>query len=163
MTGRPQRESPKQTCRLCIGEDVFQALGPLIKTSEHEFSSLSQLVETIIFLSEHIYIAEPDDSFAIGLAELKSRRVVAQIEDRALMESRFIHVTLDEKAIGFLDLLIEKYPMLFKTRSECAELLFLDILQSCTTPKELRYMINRLVDVLGLHPTHAASTRQAVI
>lgn len=160
MTGRPQRESPKQTSRLCICEDTYQAIKPLMKTSVHEFASLSQLIETIIFLSEHIYIAESEDEFAIGIAKLRLRRTVNQIKDRALLATRFIHVTLDEKAIAFLDLLVEKYPMLFRTRSDAVELLLLDIASACTTEKAVRYYANRLLDVLEMHPTHASLSKR---
>lgn len=161
MTGRPQRENPKQTCRLCVSDDVYREIAALQKTSEHQFASFSQLVETIIFLSEHIYIAESDDAFAIGLVKLKARRIIEQIEDPALGASRYIHVTLDEKAIAFLDLLIERYPMLFRTRSDAAELLLLNIADACATPKEVRYYVNRLVDVLSMHPTHASSAQKS--
>lgn len=155
MTGRPQRESPKQTCRLAIGEDVHGSILPLLKSDEVEFASLSQLVETILFLSEHIYVAEPDDAFVIGLAKQKSQRVIAQIEDPSLCAFRHIHVTLDEKAIAFMDLLVRKYPMLFRTRSDVAELLLLNIGSACTGPSEVRYYANRLAEVLSMHPVHA--------
>lgn len=159
MTGRPQRNNPKQTCRLSVCDDVCQAIVPLQRTKEHQFASFSQLVETIIFLSEHIYITEADNAFAIGLAKLKARRIIEQIEDPALMASHYIHVTLDEQAIAFLDLLIEKYPMIFRTRSDVAELLLLNIADACTTPKEIRYYVNRLTDVLSMHPTHASAQK----
>lgn len=155
MTGRPQREQPKQTCRLAVGEDVLRSIKPLLKTDGVEFASLSQLVETILFLSEHIYVAEPDDAFVIGLARQKSDRVIAQIEDPALCAFKYIHVTLDEKAIAFMDLLIRKYPMLFRTRSDAAELLLLNVGNACSGPNETRYYANRLAEVLRMHPTHS--------
>ena len=74
MTGRPQREEPKETIRLTIGKDVYASMLPLLKNDTVTFASMSQLVETIIFLSEHIYIAEPDDSFVIGLAGIRGRQ-----------------------------------------------------------------------------------------
>lgn len=160
MTGRPQREKPKQTCRLAIGKDVYASILPLYRTKEHEFSSLSQLVETIIFLSEHIYIAEPDNSYVIGLAKLQSKRIIEQIENPELLAFRYIHVTLDEQAIAFVDLLVEKYPMLVKTRSEAVELLLLSIGADSITPKEIRYYANRLADVLSMHPTRAGSAQK---
>lgn len=159
MTGRPQRESPKQTCRLSIGEDTYRSILPLLKTERCSFASLSQLVETIVFLSEHICAAEPDRAFAIKLAKLKSKRIIEQIENPELLASRFIHVTLDEQAIAFIDLLVERYPMLFRTRSDAVELLLLNIGGSCVTSKDVLYFANRLADVLSLHPTRSASER----
>lgn len=156
MTGRPQRDNPKQTCRLCINEDVYRSTRELLKAAHPEFGSLSQLVETIIFLSEHIYITEPDNSFAVDLAKLQSRHVIEQIEGRTTTSTRYIHVSLDEKAIAFIDLLIEKYPMLSKTRSDVTELLLLNITKACRTEKELRYYVSRLSDVLSMHPTNAS-------
>lgn len=76
MTGRPQREEPKETIRLTIGKDVYASMLPLLKNDTVTFASMSQLVETIIFLSEHIYIAEPDDSFVIGLAGIRADRII---------------------------------------------------------------------------------------
>lgn len=67
MTGRPQREKPKETIRAAVSEDIYASVLPLLKNDTLTFASVSQLVETIIFLSEHIYVAEPDDSFVIGL------------------------------------------------------------------------------------------------
>lgn len=159
MTGRPQRENPKQTCRLSIGEDTYRSVVPLLKTERCSFASLSQLVETIVFLSEHICVAEPADAFAIKLAKLKGQRVIDQIENPELLTSRFIHVTLDEQAIVFIDSLVERYPMLFRTRSDVVELLLLNVGSSCTTSKDVLYFANRLADVLSLHPTRSASER----
>lgn len=155
MTGRPQRENPKQTCRLAIGEDVYRGIRPLLKTSELTFASLSQLVETILFLSEHIYVAEAENALALSLARQKAERTIEQIENPELCDFRYIHVTLDEKAIAFMDTLVRAYPMLFKTRSDVAELLLLNIGNACTGPNEIRYYANRLAEVLRMHPVHS--------
>lgn len=154
MTGRPQREVPKETVRADITEDTYVSVLPLLRNDIVSFASVSQLVETIVFLSEHIYVAEPDDSFVVNLAKLKARRTIEQIRNPDLMKSRFIHVTLDVDAIGFLDLLVRKYPMLFRRRSDVLELLLLNVGSECDSPKGMRYYANRLSDVLLMHPTH---------
>ena len=152
MTGRPQREEPKETIRLTIGKDVYASMLPLLKNDTVTFASMSQLVETMIFLSEHIYIAEPDDSFVIGLAGIRADRIIEQIGDPALTTTRHVHVSLDVQAIGFLDLLVRKYHMLFKNRSDVVELLLLNIAGECGTPSGIRYYASRLAEVLDLHP-----------
>lgn len=152
MTGRPQREKPKKTIRAAVSEDVYASVLPLLKNDTMNFASVSQLVETIIFLSEHIYIAEPDNGFVIGLARLRANRVIAQIKDPKLTASRYIHVTLDVDAVEFLDLLVRKYNMLFKNRSDVVELLLLNVGEECGTPDGIRYFANRLAEVLSLHP-----------
>ena len=152
MTGRPQREKPKETIRAAVSEDVYASVLPLLKNDTMNFASVSQLVETIIFLSEHIYIAEPVNGFVIGLARLRTNRVIAQIKDPKLTASRYVHVTLDVDAVEFLDLLVRKYNMLFKNRSDVVELLLLNIGEECGTPDGIRYFANRLAEVLSLHP-----------
>lgn len=154
MTGRPQREKPKETIRAAVSEDIYASVLPLLKNDTLTFASVSQLVETIIFLSEHIYVAEPDDSFVIGLVRLRADRVIDQIWNPQLMASRYIHVTLDVDAVGFLDLLVRKYPMLFRNRSEVIELLLLNIGEECGTSNGTRYYASRLAEVLSLHPVH---------
>lgn len=154
MSGRPQREEPKETIRAAVSEDVFASVLPLLKNDTMTFASVSQLVETIIFLSEHVYIAEPDDSFVVGLAKLRANRIVAQVKDPDLMASRYIHVTLDVSAVGFLDLLVRKYSMLFKSRSDVIELLLLNVGKECGTASGIRYYANRLAEVLSLHPVY---------
>lgn len=153
MTGRPQREMPKETVRVAVGDDVYASILPLLNNDKHPFASVSQLVETIIFLSQHIYAAEPDNGFAIDLAKLKSKHVIAQIRDPELARERFLHVTLDVDAVKFIDLLVGKYHMLFRNRSEAVELMLLNVGKSCNTPKGVRYYANRLNEVLGLHPS----------
>ena len=152
MSGRPQREEPKETIRAAVSEDTYASILPLLKNDTMAFASVSQLVETIIFLSEHIYVAEPDDGFVIGLAKLQASRVVAQIKDPSLMASRYIHVTLDVSAVDFLDLLVRKYSMLFRRRSDVIELLLLNVGEECATASGTRYYANRLAEVLSLHP-----------
>lgn len=153
MTGKPQREMPKETIRVAVGEDVYASVLPLLKNDTLTFASVSQLVETIVFLSEHIYVAEVDDSFVIGLVKLRANRTIAQSRDPRLTASRYIHVTLDVGAVEFLDLLVRKYHTLFRNRSDVMELLLLNIGQECDTPSGIRYYANRLAEVLSLHPT----------
>ena len=160
MTGRPQREEPKETVRIAVSEDVYASVLPLLKNDTIAFASVSQLVETIIFLSEHIYVAEPDDSFVIGLAKLRANRTIAQIKNPALTASRYIHVTLDVSAVEFLDLLVRKYHMLFRNRSDVVELLLLNIGEECATPDGIRYYANRLAEVLSLHPVHERQSKR---
>lgn len=154
MTGKPQRERPKETIRVAVGEDVYASVLPLLKNDTLTFASVSQLVETIVFLSEHIYVAEADDSFVIELVKLRANRTIAQIRDPRLTESRYIHVTLDVDAVRFLDLLVQKYPTLFRNRSDVMELLLLNVGRGCDGPNGVRYYANRLAEVLSLHPVH---------
>lgn len=153
MSGRPQREMPKVTVRVAVGEDVRLSVRPLLKADGVTFASFSQLVETIIFLSQHIYAAEPDNGFAIELAKLRAQRTIAQIKDPELNRERFLHVTLDVDAVAFIDMLVSRYHMLFKNRSEAVELMLLNVGSACDTPKGIRYYANRLSEVLSLHPS----------
>ena len=153
MTGRPLREKPKETVRVAVSQDVRTSILPLLKNELVDFASFSELVETIMFLSEHIYTIEPDNSFVIKLEKIRHKRVLAQIKDHELMRSRFIHVTLDVQAVGFLDLLVRKYPMLFRNRSDVMELLLANVGSECAATKGVRYYANRLAEVKGMHPT----------
>lgn len=157
MTGRPQRELPKEIIRLTIFENVYWSLRSLYKNDSVKFTSMSQLVETIIFLSEHIYAIEPENGFILGLAKLRANQVVEQIKDPELHRSRFLHVSIDAQAIAFVDMLVSKYPMLFKNRSDVVDLLLWNVGRECDTEKGIRYYANRLSDVLLLHPTRKKS------
>ena len=91
-------------------------------------------------------------TFVIGLAGIRADRIIEQIGDPALTTTRHVHVSLDVQAIGFLDLLVRKYHMLFKNRSDVVELLLLNIAGECGTPSGIRYYASRLAEVLDLHP-----------
>lgn len=160
MTGRPQREKPKETIRAVIGNDVYISLLPILRNKTKRFYSMSQLVETIVFLSEHVYIVEPDDGFVIGLAKLRHERILAQIGDPYLTRQKCMHVTLDERAVDFLDLLVSKYHMLFKNRSEALELVLYNVSNACRTQKELDYYVDRLIEVMRQHPARRQQAGQ---
>lgn len=155
MTGKPQRELPKETIRLAITKRVWFSLRPLLKSDAAEFASMSQLVETIVFLSEHIYAVEPDNGFVLSLARLHADQVIAQIKDPDLFDSRYMHVSMDVHAIEFIDMLVDKYPMLFRRRSDVMELLLWNVGSECDDPNGVRYYANRLAEVQTLHPTRA--------
>lgn len=155
MTGRPQRDLPKETIRLVISKRTWFSLRPLLKSDAVEFSSMSQLVETIVFLSEHIYAVEPDNGFVLSLARLHADQVIAQIKDPSLYDSRYMHVSMDVHAIEFVDMLVERYPMLFRRRSDVMELLLWSVGRECDDPNGVRYYANRLAEVQSLHPTRA--------
>lgn len=160
MTGRPQRELPKETIRLSLNEHVQASLRPLMKNEIVWFASLSQLIETILFLSEHIYIVEPDDGFVLSLARVRADQLIAQVKNPELYGSHFVHVTLDAQTIRFVDMLIGKYPMLFKRRSDTIELLLWNIGRECSTPKDVKYYASRLAEVLTMHPTRIDRRRK---
>ncbi len=153
MTGKPQRDTPKENIRVLIDEDVYEGILPLLNNDRMVFASMSQLVETILFLSEHIYAEEPDDGFAVELAKIKARRAIAQIEAFGEAGTRHLHLTLDARAVSFLNMLARTYRMLFRNRRDALEVLLLNIGMLCKTPQGIRYCANRLYDVLDLHPT----------
>lgn len=152
MTGKPQREVAKKPVQIRIDESVYASVLPLLKSGRARFSSLSQLFETIVFLSEHIYIEEPDDGFIIQIAELKLDRIIDQIRGRAQRDKRPLHIVLDVRALSFVDMLIERYRLIFRNRSETFELLLYNIGTACDSPADASYFGNRLADVLELHP-----------
>lgn len=153
MTGKPQRGAAKKPVQIRIDESVYASVLPLLKSGRARFSSLSQLFEAIIFLSEHIYIEEPDDGFIIQIAELKLNRIIDQIKDHAQRDKRPVHVTLDVRALSFVDMLVMRYRSIFRNRSETLELLLCNIGTVCDSPAGTSYFGNRLADVLELHPT----------
>lgn len=153
MAGKPQREVAKRPIQIQVDEGVYASVLPLLKSGRARFSSLSQLFETIVFLSERIYIEEPDDGFIVHIAELKLSRIVRRIRCRAQGDKRPVHITLDVHALSFVDMLVKKYRSIFRNRSEALELLLCNIGEACDSPADASYFGNRLADILELHPT----------
>lgn len=161
MVGRPQRDQPKENLRLIISERVYASMRPLYRNGVVSFGSRSRLVETIVFLSEHIYAVEPDNGFVLDLARLHADQVIEQIKNPELFDSCCLHVSLDRQAVAFIDMLVAKYPMLFSSRSEVVELLLWNIGRECNTEKGVRYYVNRLEEVMAMHPTRVDRRKKA--
>lgn len=152
MAGRPRRERAKITMQAVVSRDAYRAVQPLLLSSNSQIKSFSSLFETIVFLSEHMYIVEPDDGFISGLIDLKAKRLIKQLGNPYLIEHRRIHVTVDNEAFDFICMLKMRYPKLFSSRSDVADLLLLNIGRNCTSPTDLDYYCRRLNEVLSLHP-----------
>ena len=152
MAGKPRRKRPKVDLQVFVEERDYSAVLPLIDCSQCKFTSFSQLLETIIFLSQHMYIEEPDDSFVAKLFELKSARALACLKNKMNSNLRRVHATIDRDALRFIDMLVSRYRMLFSSRSEVVGLLLGNIGKECTSLEDIHYYCNRLLEVLLLHP-----------
>jgi hypothetical protein len=154
MTGKPRRTSAKRDVHIAIHNDIFKSVQPLLKEQDSGIESFSNLVETIIFLSFHMYTEEPDNGFIARLAKLKTSNALRYIEHRSSDTIHHVHMTLDIEAIAFLDMLVARYGILFESRSAALDLLLCNIGNGCTTPDEIHYYSNRLNEVLRLHPKY---------
>lgn len=161
MAGKPHREHAKKAIQLVIQNESYARVQPLRKAAADVSPSFSQLFEGIVFLSEHIYIQEPDNGFLMQLLELKTALVVQELHVEGKRQSRRIHVTIDERACSFLDMVVRRYHTCFMSRSEFADLLLLNIGVGCTDQEAVQYYANRLREVRRLHPIRIKGARQA--
>lgn len=154
MTGRPRRLHAKRDVHIHIHDDIYLSIQPLLADGSCAIESFSSLVETIIFLSLHMYAEEQRNGFVVRLAELKTQKTLEYIEQRDSNTTRCVHMTLDTEALDFLDMLTMRYSALFESRSMTLDLLLCNIGNGCDTSDGVRYYGNRLNEVLKLHPKH---------
>lgn len=154
VTGRPRRTHTKIAVQLRISKESYLSVQKLIDTQVKGLASFSGLFETIVFLSEHMYIEEPDNGFVASLVTLKTKRLLEQLKLSERIVFRGVHVTIDRGAYEFIGMLKSRYGECFSSRSDVADLLLLNIGRSCSTSHEVRYYSRRLNEVLLLHPFH---------
>lgn len=152
MSGTPHRTKAKKQVQARLSQDVYESIVGLLDDSGGLFTSFSQLVETIIFLSAHMYIEEPDNGYVKALAKLMSERTLDRIEKGHPDPEKHVHMTIDIEALGFIDMLVARYPMVANNRSVAINLILFNIGRTCNTKEDRRYYTNRLQDVLSLHP-----------
>lgn len=156
MTGKPRRERAKTTMQALVSHEAYRAVQPLLLTCNSQIKSFSSLFETIVFLSEHMYIAEPNNGFISELVQLKAQRSIDQLKAPGKQDWKRIHVTIDNDAYNFIGMLKTRYGMVFSSRSEIADLLLQNIGRNCITPSDLEYYCRRLNEVLYLHPVRSS-------
>ena len=159
MTGIPHREHAKIAIQLVIQNESYARVQPLQKAAADIIPSFSQLFEGIVFLSEHMYIQEPDNGFLEQLLELKTALLIHDINTGVKRQRTRVHVTIDERACTYLDMIVRKYRACFTSRNDFADLLLLNIGLDCTDRESVQYYANRLREIRRLHPIRVKSVR----
>lgn len=159
MTGIPHREHAKIAIQLIIQNESYTRIQPLQKATADIIPSFSQLFEGIVFLAEHMYIQEPDNGFLVQLLELKTALLIRDINAGVKRRLKRIHVTIDERACRYLDMIVCKYHICFTSRNDFADLLLLNIGLDCTDHEAVQYYANRLREIRRLHPIRVKNTR----
>lgn len=159
MTGRPHRECAKKAIQLNIRNESYALVQPLQEASADVSPSFSQLFEGIVFLSEHMYIQEPDDGFLMRLLELKKSLLIRDIKSGRKRQVRKVHVTIDKSACNYLDMTVRRYHLCFRNRNDLADILLLNIGTNCTNHETLQYYANRLREIRRLHPIREMAAR----
>ena len=159
MAGRPHREHAKKAVQFVIQNKSYALVQPLRRAAADVSPSFSQLFEGIVFLSEHIYIQEPDNGFLMRLLELRTDLIIQDINAAGKRRVRRIHVTIDESACNYLDMLVSRYRTCFRSRNELADLMLLSVGMDCTDSEAIHYYANRLREIRRLHPIRVKSAR----
>ena len=159
MAGRPHREYAKISIQLIIQNKSYALVQPLQEASADVSPSFSQLFEGIVFLSEHMYIQEPDNGFLVQLLELKQSLLIRDIKSGYKRQLRKVHVTIDKSACDYLDMTVRRYHSCFRSRNDLADILLLNIGTNCTNLETLQYYANRLREIRRLHPIRESTVK----
>lgn len=159
MAGKPHREHAKRAIQLAVQNESYVHVQPLRKAAVDVCPSFSQLFEGIVFLSEQMYIQEPDNGFLLQLLELKTACIIRDINARDNRQLKRVHVTIDERACNYLDMIAHRYHVCFRSRNEFADLLLLNIGMGCTDHDAVQYYANRLREIRRQNPIRTKEAR----
>lgn len=124
------------------------------------FKSMSALVETIVFLAKATYTEQNGAHFLFELRTIKVTLLESLGNLKTLPNSRLVHLTVDDEAVEFIDMLASQYRIVCRNRSEALELILAYAGRYCGTPQHREHFLGRLETVLAQHPYASAQTKR---
>ena len=157
MSGKPVRDLPKMAVQVKTDAVVREWLAPLLDGTGcgTEPMSLSRLLECMLFISRSHYAGASEESTVKRICQAKRQRI-AYIEQLGREPDQImLHLSIDQHACEFADMLKRKFKLLLGSRSELATVLFYRAASFCTSPTRMSYLARRLDQVEALQSPFA--------
>ena len=152
MGRRPQRDAPKRAIQFWTDADMRGRLAPLLHTPKYGASSLSRLVEDLLFMQQIAYVEQTSEEFFRGICETRAARLTEMARLGFEPERVLVHVSVDEGACAFADELVRRFPRLFSSRRDLCDQLLFGAALHCGSDAEARWFQRRLEQVVRVFP-----------
>ena len=159
MGRKPQRARVKRPVQVRTHANVRSRLSPLLRMGTR--GSLSQVVENMLFVMEVQYNTSGREQLMRSCYETRSQQLMDIARTGVEPEQELVHVTVDQEAIAFADLMVRRHRRLFVSRRDMGGLLLYRAGSYCKDEDLARYFVARLEQAARLHPCHTPpSTRE---
>ena len=151
MTGRPKRLFPKTDMQFRVPPRSFEAVRPLVENAMHPFRSLSEFVESLVFLFQSIYF-EPEDSDIVKLLEKTKQDHLADFYAPQRPGSKLVHVKIDAEARDFINLYYRRHRSEYTSKSELVACMLFAAGTFAHGEQQRKYLLKRISNALSAHP-----------
>lgn len=152
MAGKPQRQETKLAVQFSVDEAAYARVLPLIEGNSGLHMSVSRLLEAILLLAKNEYDSNRSRDFIGELCLMKKQQIEEGIALRGTRPKRRLHVTMDRRALDFLDMLVARYRPVLPARGEAMTLIMRRFSERLTSEERVDWMKRRLEEILLKYP-----------